>query len=673
MAEIAKAYVQIIPSARGMTDGVERELGGAGASGGASAASKFASFFKKLLPIAAIGKLVKDTLNIGGAYEQSAGGIERIYGAVSNEVMANARNAWKVAGMSAGEYAERVTGISAALKRSTGDMNVASKMADIAMRSMADNVATFNVPMETVSRAYQNFARNQYMMLDSLNLGYSGTREGMQQLLDEAKRISGVEYEIDNLADMIQAIEVIQKDIGFAGVAAHEAETTFTGSFTAMKATLKDFMTALFMGERLPESLQNLLEATTMFGSVLWNRLLTIFNGLSEAIPSLIPNLIGKVCSFLVKGIPDVAKAAGNLIKGIAKGFAPALVEISKNLPDMIEGLIDGLGSFTKDIAEAGVNLLSSLLDNLPAIISNIARGLPKIVSSLVSNLVQNSGQIAIAGVQLFSALVRNIPQIIVALVGAIPDIIMALVEGILSFIDAMLDVGIELINALINGITGKKDDAEGAGQGLLVAILKAFWDGILRMEEQGRELINGLVKGIKQKYEEIKESGRELIAQFILGIVERAVSMVNVGKGLIDALKQGVTTGDWSGILSWYNSLLAKMDGKTVTFGVQGKFLGVSGLADSAGGKSLKGVMLTPAKTGLSWVPYDDYPALLHRGERVLTAQENAEYNRGGMNNAAVVELLEGILTAVSNRGENTITINLDRRELGRARLAVV
>jgi hypothetical protein len=538
MAELAKAYVQIIPSARGMTDGIKNELSGAGGAGGASAGAKFWTFFKKALPIAAIGKLVKDTLDVGAAYEQASGGIKKIFGDdAAKVVMENAHKAWSTAGMSAGDYAERVTGISAALKRTTGDAFEAAAVADVAMRSMADNWATFNTPMETISRAYMNFARDQYMMLDSLNLGYAGTRTGMQQLLEDAEKITGVEYEIGNLADMIQAIEVIQKDLGIAGTAALETKTTFSGAFGAMTAAVKNFMTALFMGDGLAQSMADMVESVTTFGGILWERLLLVFDGLATALPELIPGLISNLAGALSAGIPAIASAGAKLLTGI----------------------------------------------------------------------------------------VRNLPEIITAIIAAISEIIIALAEGILAFVGEMAALGVELISALISGITGKKGDVEG----------------------EGSAIINALSQSLSEGWARLKAAGREIVAQIIAGIAEAWGELVGWFKGLVDDLFGNVN----------------------VNVNVVGRYLGGTGASAGAGGSLIGGRKF---KTGLEYVPYDDFPALLHRGERVLTAQEAADYNRGGMNNA-VVDLLQGILVAVSSREETTVTLNIDKRELGRAVLAVV
>ncbi len=531
MAELAKAYVQIIPSARGMTDGIKNELSGAGGAGGASAGAKFWTFFKKALPVAAIGKLVKDTLDVGSAYEQSAGGIKKIFEGATDAVLQNAGKAWQTAGMSAADYTERVTSFGVALVKATGDAQVAARLADQTMRDMADNSAMFGTSIIDINNAYQGFSKMNYTMLDNLKLGYGGTKTEMERLLADAEELSGIKYDINNLADVQNAIHVIQKELNITGTAANEAKTTFSGAFAAMTAAGNNFMTTLFMGDGVAEALSNMLESVGTFGGILGQRLMLIIDGLAVSLPELIPGLITGLVKALTAGVPAIASA----------------------------------------------------------------------------------------GIQLFTGLIKNLPEIIMAIIKAVPEIIKALIETFLTFLASIAEVGVSLISWLIKGISGKKGDVEG----------------------EGDNMANALLNALSNAWENLKQAGRDIVIKIIEGIAE-----------------------EWENLKGWFNDLVNKLFGD-VRVNVRVAKYG-PGQGDSGGGG--KGF-----RTGLAYVPYDEFPAILHKGERVLTAQENAEYNSGGMNNAAVVELLEGILTAVSNRGESTVTLNIDKRELGRAVLAVV
>lgn len=359
----------------------------------------------------------------------------------------------------------------------------------------------------------------------------------MERLLADAEELSGIKYDINNLADVQNAIHAIQKELNITGTAADEAKTTFSGAFAAMTAAGENFMTSLFMGDGVADGLSNMLESVGTFGGILGQRLMLIIDGLAVSLPELIPGLISNLAGALSAGIPAIASAGAKLLTGI----------------------------------------------------------------------------------------VRNLPEIITAIIAAIPEIIIALAEGILAFVGEMAALGVELISALISGITGKKGDVEGEGSAIIDALSQSLSEGWARL----------------------KAAGREIVAQIIAGIADAWGELVGWFKGLVDDLFGNVN----------------------VNVNVVGRYLGGMGGSAGAGGSLIGGRKF---KTGLEYVPYDDFPAILHRGERVLTAQEAADYNRSNMN-SAVVDLLQGILVAVSSREETTVTLNIDKRELGRAVLAVV
>ena len=241
--DIGKAYVQIVPSAQGISGSISKVLNGESVSAGKSAGNNIAgnivSTLKKLIPAAAIGKLIYDSLNAGADLQQSIGGIETLFGAgglsveqyaervgksvneiqgeyddllASQERMFEAANkAYATTGLSANEYMQNVTGFAASLKQSVGgDLEELTRVADMAMVDMADNSNKMGTSMESIQNAYQGFAKQNYTMLDNLKLGYGGTKTEMQRLLKDAQKVTGIKYDINNLADVYSAIHVIQ-------------------------------------------------------------------------------------------------------------------------------------------------------------------------------------------------------------------------------------------------------------------------------------------------------------------------------------------------------------------------------------------------------------------------------------------------------------------------------
>ena len=207
---LAKAYVQIVPSAEGIQGSIAQIMGGeaaaAGDSAGAQLGTKLAGTLKKTLATAGIGKVLLDALNLGGALQQSIGGTKTLFKTSADTVMTYASQAYRTAGLSANAYMEQVNGVATSLLSSVSQDTDAAHLANMAMVDMAANANKMGTDLASIQNAYQGFAKQNYTMLDNLKLGYSGTQAEMQRLLADAEKFSGVHYDLGNLADMYRAI-----------------------------------------------------------------------------------------------------------------------------------------------------------------------------------------------------------------------------------------------------------------------------------------------------------------------------------------------------------------------------------------------------------------------------------------------------------------------------------
>ena len=225
--ELAKAYVQIIPSAQGISGKIQQAIDPEAEPAGASFGSKLVGKLKGIIATAAIGKALGSAISEGANLEQSLGGIETLFKDSADKVKANAAEAYRTAGMSANDYMELTTSFSASLLSSlSNDTSKAADVADMAMTDMSDNANKMGTNMEDIKNAYQGFAKQNYTMLDNLKLGYGGTKTEMERLLADAQKITGVKYDINNLSDVYSAIHVIQGQLDITGTTAKEAATT---------------------------------------------------------------------------------------------------------------------------------------------------------------------------------------------------------------------------------------------------------------------------------------------------------------------------------------------------------------------------------------------------------------------------------------------------------------
>ncbi len=410
---LGTAYVQIVPSAKGISGSIENVMGGEAQSAGTSLGSKIGSFAKKAIAAAgittAVVGVVKGAISEGAKLQQSyLGGLDTLYGEAADGAREYAKQA-AAAGISMNDWSEQAVSFGASLKAAYGgDTTKAMEAANTAILDMADNAAKMGTPIESIQQAYQGFAKGQYQLLDNLKLGYGGTKTEMERLLADAEKLTGVKYDINNLGDVYDAIHAIQGDLGLTGVAASEAAETFSGSFGAMKAAASNLMGSLALGEDIQPALDGLLSAVNNFA---FNNLIpmvsTIVKGLPKLIVGLIrqgiPTLLTKISSFVanlaksltskansitsekvkswaVTTIPKLLKSAGDLIGKFAKGLITNLPKIVSAIGKIGLEIVKGLGSAiwpkitsaAKTIKEKFLAPINSLKDKVKSIIDKI-------------------------------------------------------------------------------------------------------------------------------------------------------------------------------------------------------------------------------------------------------------------------------------------------------------
>lgn len=388
--ELGQAYIQIMPSARGIKDMIKKELGSeipqAGQEAGESLSSKMLSVAKKAIAAAGIGKFFSASLTEGANLQQSLGGIETLFKGSADTVKKYANEAYKTTGLSANAYMENVTGFSASLLQSLGgDTRKAADIANMAMVDMADNSNKMGTSMDRIQDAYQGFAKQNYTMLDNLKLGYGGTKTEMQRLLADAQKLTGVKYDINNLSDVYQAIHAIQENLDITGTTAKEAATTFSGSFASMKAAAQNVLGKLALGEDIMPSLHQLFETVKTFlvGNLIpmvWNVLKGIPQVLAAALGELMHTLFGDyIGESIMNDLYDVFDKVGGVVSTIYDMIFGSLSK--KDNIDFLKNL--GINEKTaSSIVNIGDNI-RTMFENIGAVISNVAGIVGEFISDL--------------------------------------------------------------------------------------------------------------------------------------------------------------------------------------------------------------------------------------------------------------------------------------------------
>lgn len=515
--ELAKAYVQIVPSAEGIQGSISHIMGGEASSAGESAGTllgtKLVGTLKKVIAAAGIGKMISDSLNLGGALQQSIGGIETLFGAggrsieeyaksvgksvdaVKDEyaslmqsqqtVFDNAAQAYRTVGLSANEYMEQTTSFAASLLSSVSkDTNAAAQLANMAMVDMADNANKMGTDMASIQNAYQGFAKQNYTMLDNLKLGYGGTQAEMQRLLTDAEKLSGVHYELGNLADMYSAIHIIQTDLDITGTTAKEAATTLTGSFAAMKAAAQNVLGDWSTGADLTAPMQALADTARTF---LQGNLLPMIGNVLAGIPQLVYGLV-----------PEVLQTGTELVSSLAAGFA-------QGIPAFLSTALPQLLSFTEELranagqfVDAGLNCITQLLNGLIAGLPQLIAYVPDIIINIAGIINDNMPKILAQGVSIIVQLIAGIIQAVPALLANWKKIL----QAVLSVISAInwLNIGKNILTSVANGVKSMGSSMLTAFKGGFSSALSWIKSLPSQAVKWGKNLIQSFIKGLTGK-----------------------------------------------------------------------------------------------------------------------------------------------------------------------------
>lgn len=529
MSDIGKAYVQIVPSAKGLEGAISGQLDGEAAKAGQSAGTSIISTLKKVFIAAGIGKALLSTLTEGGKLQQSLGGIETLFKDNADRVKGYAKEAYRTTGLSANAYMENVTGFSASLLQSLGgDTKKAAETANMAMIDMADNSNKMGTSMEAIQNAYQGFAKQNYTMLDNLKLGYGGTKKEMERLLKDAQKITGVKYDINNLNDVYSAIHVIQGELDITGTTAKEASTTLTGSFNAMKASFQDVLGALALGEGLEPALQGLAGTVSTF----------LFGNLIPMIGNILAQLPGMLITFVQIALPQFVQMGTDMINSLASGFDFGMDGFWANFSEMINVF---LTDYLPQFLETGVSFITELTNGLISALPNVITGMGEILDTMLVICFDALPKILQAGYDIIKNLAMGIWNNLPAITKSIVDVLDKLLRTILDNLPQFLEKGIELIGRMAMGIWNNLPQIISTLTNLLIALIRKIGEYLPQFLQKGVELIGKMLAGIVQKAPELIAKLPAIIVQILASIGRFTAEFVSMGGQLLMGLAKGI------------------------------------------------------------------------------------------------------------------------------------
>lgn len=533
--ELAKAYVQIIPSAQGIKGGIQKTIDPEAEPAGSSFGGKMVGAIKKVVAAAAIGKVLKASIAEGADLEQSIGGIETLFKDSADKVKANAAEAYRTAGMSANEYMELTTSFSASLLTSLGnDTAKAADVADMAMTDMSDNANKMGTNMEDIKNAYQGFAKQNYTMLDNLKLGYGGTKTEMERLLADAQKITGVKYDINNLSDVYSAIHVIQGQLDITGTTAKEAATTISGSFNSMKAAAKNVMGEIALGMDIGPAISALADTTTTF----------LVGNLLPAVGNVITALPGALIGFVREFVPQLATAFMEFIPQMQEQITTAIPQMYEMANSMIAGISTGIQTQLPLLLENGVliitNIVNGILENIPTLLLTAGTLLTSFVNAILPMLPMLLSAGATLVLNLVNGIINNLPQI----VSSAATMISSFVSGVASNLPQILQSGIEIIGKLAAGLISAIPSLIATIPQIISGIKSAFsnvdWGSV------GRNIIQGIANGLRNAASMLWSAVKGVLGNF----KDKVLSFFGIhspsrwGMFVGEMIDQGITNG---------------------------------------------------------------------------------------------------------------------------------
>lgn len=491
---------------------------------------------------AALGTLGTKAVEAYADYEQLVGGVETLFKDSQDQVMDYANNAYKTAGLSANEYMETVTSFSASLLQSLdGDTSAAADKANLAITDMSDNANKMGTDMTSIQNAYQGFAKANYTMLDNLKLGYGGTQAEMERLLADAEKISGIKYDISSYADIVDAIHVVQTEMGITGTTAEEAASTIQGSFGMMKSAWQNLVTGMADPDQdLGVLVGNFTDSVVIAGNNLIPRIQELLPRIVEATTSLIGTVSEQLPAILGTVLPSLVEGATNLVTGLMAALPSVLSVFADVAPTVINTLVPALIELLPQITQTGIDVIVSLAqgiaDALPQLIPAATDAIIEIVEVLTSP--ENLGNLIDAALAIILALVDGLVDATPKLIAAVPDVIANLVTAIIVNMPKILEAGVEITMALADGLIKALPELIAAIPNLILGIVQGIIDNLPEIIMAGPKIIAALATGLIEAIPDIVM----VIPQLIRSIVDTFLSFDwgSIGKNIVEGIKNG-------------------------------------------------------------------------------------------------------------------------------------
>lgn len=523
MADIGTAYVLIEPSAKGLGGKIENEMNGIGEKSGSAFSSGFGKVIGGVSKVAlgavtagagAMTAVTKQAVSAFGEYEQLVGGAELMFGDAYDVVAKNAETAFSRVQMSQNDYLRQAnsfaTGLSEALG---GDKNAAANLADRIITAEADIVAATGNTAENVEHAFAGIMKNNFTMLDNLQIGITPTKEGFQEVIDKMNELNGTEYEMGNLADMQSALVDYIDYVGMAGYAEEEAAGTFQGSLAMLKASWQDTLTALGSGEGVDEAVQKVVSSASVFAKNLLPIVSNAVSGISTLIAELAPVIAAELPNLLTESLPGILEAGISVAQSLVEGILTALPSLLPSIVNFVIGLGNMIISNLPLLLKTGLMIIIELAKGIAAAIPELIPTITEVIVELAMMLTDPEMLVSLidAALQIMIALAEGLIVAIPQLIERLPEIIERLVSALIDLAPLLLVAAGKLVLTLAEGLLKAVGSLVNAVVELWNRLKETWTSKIGDVKKWGKDLIDNFINGIKEKWESFKQTLSDL------------------------------------------------------------------------------------------------------------------------------------------------------------------
>lgn len=495
---------------------------------------------------AAAGVLVKQSVDGYAEFEQLVGGVETLFKDSADIVTEYANNAYQTAGLSANQYMETVTSFSASLLQGLGgDTEEAARIADLAITDMADNANKMGTAMDSIQNAYQGFAKQNYTMLDNLKLGYGGTQAEMARLINDSGVLGDTMKVTANTVNqvsfdkMIEAIHVVQTEMGITGTTALEASTTIQGSVSSAKSAWSNLVAGIAdENANLDQLISNFVESVGTAGGNIIPRVEQILVGIGTAVQTLSPVLAEQIPALITGVLPSLLSAGTTLVMGLLEGVTAALPGLAPTAIEIVNMLVASISENLPMLLTAAMATITALSGGISESLPELIPTIVEVILTIVENLIENVDQLVDAAIEIIMALADGLIEALPRLIEKAPEIVAKLVDAVIENAPKLLDAAFELITKLASGIVDNLPEIFEKGKEIVEKLIGGISDIFWKLTNKGREIIEEVKNGVKQKIEDAKDWGKDLIDNFVNGITSKVQDVKNAVSNVASTVK---------------------------------------------------------------------------------------------------------------------------------------